>query len=84
MIASKLGRDPFRFGHSIQGGKVYTNAGELWHEFETHAEAQAALAAFKVGHAEGMKDGEEKAKAEIRTVLGFDGRTEFVNPRVIR
>lgn len=84
MIDSKLGPDPFHYGHSVQGGKVFTNAGELWAEFETHAEALAALAAFRHGFKKGKEAGAEQARREVRTVLGLDGVTQFANPPVIR
>ncbi|MBK8123907.1 MAG: hypothetical protein IPK54_10220 [Dokdonella sp.] len=57
-------------GHSIQGGKVYDNLGGLWHEFATHAEAVAAVEAFKRGIEIGKEIGADEARKSIRDALG--------------
>lgn len=66
-----LGAAALMRGHSIQGGKVYDNLGGLWHEFETHAEATAAVEAFKRGVEIGKEIGAEDARKSIRDALGI-------------
>jgi len=65
-----LGAAALMRGHSIQGGKVYDNLGGLWHEFATHAEAVAAVEAFKRGIEVGKEMGGEEARKAIRDALG--------------
>lgn len=66
----ELGAAALLRGHSIQGGKVFDNLGGLWHEFATHAEAIAAVEAFKHGIEIGKTLGAEEARTEIRSALG--------------
>lgn len=65
-----LGAAALMRGHSIQGGKVYDNRGGLWHEFATHAEAVAAVEAFKRGIEIGKEIGADEARKSIRDALG--------------
>lgn len=65
-----LGAAALLRGHSIQGGKVYDNLGGLWHEFATHAEALAAVEAFKRGIEVGKEIGANDARKAIRDALG--------------
>lgn len=69
-LSPALGAAALMRGHSIQGGKVYDNIGGLWHEFETHAEALAAVEAFKRGVEVGIELGAEDARKAIRDALG--------------
>lgn len=66
----QLGAAALMLGHSIQGGKVYDNLGCLWHEFGTHAEAVAAVEAFKQGIEIGKQIGADEARDTIRKALG--------------
>lgn len=66
----ELGAAALMRGHSIQGGKVYDNLGGLWHEFATHAEAVAAVEAFKAGIEVGKRIGAEDARQTIRDAIG--------------
>lgn len=65
-----LGAAALMRGHSIQGCKVYDNLGGLWHEFATHAEAVAAVEAFKRGVEVGKEIGADEARKAIRDALG--------------
>lgn len=66
----QLGAAALLRGHRIQGGKVYDNLGGLWHEFATHAEAVAAVEAFKHGVEVGRTIGSDEARKAIREALG--------------
>lgn len=67
----ELGAAALLRGHSIQGGKVYDSMGGLWREFATHAEAIAAVDAFKAGIEIGKKLGANETREAIRDVLGL-------------
>lgn len=65
-----LGAAALLRGHSIQGGKVLDNLGGVWHEFETHAEAVAAVEAFRRGIEVGKEMGADEARKAMRDALG--------------
>ena len=62
-------------GHSIQGGKVFDNEGDVWGVWETHAEARAAVdgyrAAYELAHAAGKAEGTKEVQKRICDALGL-------------
>lgn len=74
----QLGAAALLRGHSIQGGKVFDNLGGLWHEFATHAEAVAAVEAFKHGIEIGKQLGADETRKAIRDVLGVPSDEKVV------
>lgn len=66
----RLAAEALLRGHSIQGGKVFDHLGGVWHEFATHAEALAAVEAFRRGVEIGKEIGADEARKAIRDALG--------------
>ena len=62
-------------GHSIQNGKVFDNAGDVWGIWETHAEALAAVeayrAAYEVAYAQVKAEGAKDVQKRICDALGL-------------
>lgn len=67
----RLAAEALLWGHTIQGGRVTDHLGGVWHEFATHAEAVAAVEAFKRGIEIGKEIGTHEARKAIREALGM-------------